>query len=153
MATTQQMREGEAELVRILRRVDRAVAEGGDGGQAEAMASTPVHPQIQQFCGVARNIVARLAPYRGGRMRGDRIRQFGRDVESSKSDIDMVAGRVRNNLNSYSIRDLDILLGCFGSAIDQAFRSVNSRPRASLGTLRSMAAQRLQQLQASAPRN
>jgi hypothetical protein len=149
MATTQQMREGEAELAWILRRVARGVT----GRGAEAMASSPVHPQIQQFCGVARNIVARLAPYRGGRMRGAQIRQFGRDLANSKSDIDMVAGRVRNNLNSYSIRDLDILLGCFGSAIDQAFRSVNSRPRASLGTLRAIAAQRMQQLQAGAPRN
>ena len=148
LVTNQSIRAGEAELARLLRRVDRSIG----GAAAEAMASSPVHPQIQQYCGVARNIVTRLAPYRRGRMRGAQIRQFGRDIEAAKSDIDMVAGRVRNNINQYSLRDLDILLGCFGSAIDQAFRGVNSRPRASLGSLRALARRRLGELQAAGAR-
>jgi hypothetical protein len=147
MATTQQMREGEAELNRIVQWVTRRTERAG----AEAMAAAPpVHPHIAGYCAEARRIAASLAQFPAGtRRRGARHMPIQRALRNAKSRVDSLDGQVRGRIGQYSRHDLDLLLGCTIAPIQAAFRGAGSRAPGSLTAMQNAALQKIQALRAA----
>lgn len=102
----------------------------------------PVHPDIAEHCSTATRIVKDLSPYVGKRLQGREQQEKEQIAFRAKAAIDSMAARVKNNLTRYSIRDLDVLLGCFGR-VDHVFRGVGSKIPAPLINLRAVAANQI----------
>ena len=103
-----------------------------------------IHPDILGHCSTITGIVKKLSQYLGKSLRGKQ-HQRDRDLADAKQLIDSMTARVKNDLSKYSIRDLDVLLGCFGR-VDHVLLGIGSKVPTPLINLRTAVASRINSL-------
>lgn len=132
MATTQQMREGEAELARIARWVDRTVMRSS----REAQAAAPLHPEVASLCAAANTAAEHIR--RGLAVAQRRGQPVTRLRRRAADWLNLHSSRMLRSLGNFSPRDLDVLAGCM-TRVEAVAQTVPPN----LARLRSAIAQRL----------
>lgn len=98
----------------------------------------PVHPDILQHCSVATTIVKNLSPFVNKKLTGKQKLAMKNVAHQATMQVNTIAARLSNNLSTYSIRDIDIALGCIGR-IDSVYHGVAIKMPATVERLRAAA--------------